>query len=328
MHAIVTGAAGFVGYHVCQALLARGDTVVGIDNLNPYYDVELKRARLGRLTGQAGFRFEGCDIADAGAMAGLFKRERRATHVVHLAAQAGVRHSMVDPYSYVTSNVMGHVAVLEAARHLDRLDHIVYASSSSVYGSNTSLPYAESDPVDTPMSLYAATKRADELISHAYGHLYGLPQTGLRFFTVYGPWGRPDMAYFVFAEAICRGTPITLYDDGTLKRDFTYIDDIVGGVLACLGRPPLPQEGPLVFNIGNNRAEPVAELVRLLEVGLGRRAVTRSASRPPVDVPETCADLSAIERHVGYRPLTPLTVGVPRFVEWFQAYRAGVLEGA
>ena len=241
MTVIVTGAAGFVGYHVCAALLARGERVVGVDNLCPYYDVRLKRARVARLAGD--FRFVEGDVADPAAMAALFGSEPSATRVVHLAAQAGVRHSLVDPYSYVTSNVMGHVAVLEAARRLDRLEHLVYASSSSVYGGRAVLPYAEGDDVDAPVSLYAATKRADELISHAYGHVHGLPQTGLRFFTVYGPWGRPDMAYFAFAEAICAGQPITLYDDGSVKRDFTYIDDIVAGVLACLDRVPAAGRG-------------------------------------------------------------------------------------
>ncbi len=317
MAIIVTGAAGFIGYHVCCALLARGDTVIGVDSLTDYYDVRLKQARLAQLAPHDGFRFQHVDIADKTAMFALFDGEPETTQVVHLAAQAGVHHSLVDPYAYVTSNVMGHVTVLEAARRLSRLEHLVYASSSSVYGGNTKLPFAESDPVDTPVSLYAATKRADELISHAYGHLHGLPQTGLRFFTVYGPWGRPDMAYFRFAEAISQGQPITLYDNGTLKRDFTYIDDIVTGLLACLDRAPAAGEAPKLFNIGNNRMEPVSELVRLLEQHLGRPAVLRSEPRPMVDVPETCADLTAIEQHVGYRPTTPLSVGIPRFVDWF-----------
>lgn len=317
MAIIVTGAAGFIGYHVCRALLARGDAVIGVDSLTNYYDVRLKQARLAQLAPHGVFRFQHVDVADKAAMFALFDGEPETTQVVHLAAQAGVHHSLVDPYAYVTSNVMGHVTVLEAARRLSRLEHLVYASSSSVYGGNTKLPFAESDPVDTPVSLYAATKRTDELISHAYGHLHGLPQTGLRFFTVYGPWGRPDMAYFRFAEAISQGQPITLYDDGTLKRDFTYIDDIVTGLLACLDRAPAAGEAPKLFNIGNNRMEPVSELVRLLEQHLGRPAVLRSEPRPMVDVPETCADLTAIEQHVGYRPTTPLSVGIPRFVDWF-----------
>ena len=217
----------------------------------------------------------------------------------------------------MTANVLGHVTVLEAARRLDRLEHLVYASSSSVYGGNTKLPFAETDPVDTPVSVYAATKRADELISHAYGHLYGLPQTGLRFFTVYGPWGRPDMAYYSFAVAIMRQSPITLFDGGRLRRDFTYIDDIIQGLLACLDQVPGRGEVPQVFNIGNNRGELVSDLVRLLEENLGRSAVIDLVERPVADVAETLADLTAIERHCGYRPVTPLSAGIPRFTEWF-----------
>lgn len=328
MTTIVTGAAGFVGYHVAEALLARGEPVIGIDNLNSYYAVALKQARLARLQARSGFTFHHADIADRAAMAGVFAGAAEAECIVHLAAQAGVRHSMIDPYAYVTTNVMGHVTVLEAARSLPRLRHLVYASSSSVYGGNTKLPFAETDPVNTPISVYAATKRADELISHAYGHLYGIPQTGLRFFTVYGPWGRPDMAYFSFAERILRGEPITLYEGGRLRRDFTYIDDIVQGVLACLDRAPTSGATPAVFNIGNNRAEWVSELVRLLEEGLGRKAVIVSMPRPVADVAETCADLTAIESHAGYRPTTTLAQGVPRFVAWFVEYSAGLEKAA
>ena len=322
---IVTGAAGFVGFHVAQVLLARGEAVIGIDNLNPYYSVRLKQARLVQLQAQAGFRFHQIDIADKTAMFDAFAAAPQTSHVVHLAAQAGVRHSMVDPYAYVSSNVMGHVTVLEAARGLPGLQHLVYASSSSVYGGNTKMPFAEQDRVDTPVSLYAATKRADELTSHAYWHLYGMPLTGLRFFTVYGPWGRPDMAYYSFAEAIMAGKPITLYDGGRLKRDFTYIDDIVQGVLGCLDRPPKPGTPPPVFNIGNNRSEKVSDLVRLLEQGLGRIAIVHDAPRPIADVAETCADLTAIAAHAGYRPETPLDQGIPRFVDWFLAYRGAAV---
>jgi UDP-glucuronate 4-epimerase len=319
MTVIVTGAAGFVGFHTAQALLGQGRRVIGIDNLNTYYDPALKEARLAQLRGRDGFAFHQLDLADKESMFALFGTLPEVTHVVHLAAQAGVRHSMVDPYAYVSSNVMGHVTVLEAARRLPRLEHLVYASSSSVYGGNTKLPFAETDRVDTPVSLYAATKRADELIGHAYWHLYGMKLTGLRFFTVYGPWGRPDMAYFSFAEAITAGRPITLYEGGRLKRDFTYVDDIVAGVLACLARAP--EREPVVFNIGNNRGEYVSDLVRLLEDGLGRTAIIESAPRPVADVAETCADLSAIAAWVGYAPTTPLSAGVPRFVEWFKRYR-------
>lgn len=320
MSIIVTGAAGFVGFHVARALLARGETVVGIDSVNAYYNPALKEGRLAILAEHAGFTFHRVDIADKAALFAAFEGSG-ATAVVHLAAQAGVRHSMVDPWAYVSSNVMGHVTVLEAARRLPRLGHLVYASSSSVYGGNTKLPFAETDRVDTPVSLYAATKRADELIGHSYWHLYGMPLTGLRFFTVYGPWGRPDMAYFSFAEAILAGTPITLYEGGRLKRDFTYIDDIVSGVLACLARPPPRETPPPVFNIGNNRGEYVSELVSLLEQGLGRRAVVVSAPRPVADVAETCADLEAIGAWAGYKPTTLLQDGVPRFVEWLLAYK-------
>lgn len=321
MTTIVTGAAGFVGFHVAQALLARGDQVLGLDNLNEYYDVRLKHARLQQLEAQPGFVFQRVELADKEAVFAAFAGVPETTGVVHLAAQAGVRHSMVDPYAYVTSNVMGHVTVLEAARRLPRLEHLVYASSSSVYGGNIKLPFAERDRVDTPVSVYAATKRADELLSHAYGHLYGLKQTGLRFFTVYGPWGRPDMAYYSFAERIMGGQPITLYDGGQLRRDFTYVDDIVSGVVSCLDRAPGEKQPTQVFNIGNNRAELVSELVRLLEEGLGRKALIQDTPRPVADVAETCADLEAIGAYAGYEPTTPLSRGVPRFVEWFLHYR-------
>ncbi len=320
MTAIVTGVAGFVGSHVAHALLARGEDVLGLDNLNDYYDVALKQARLAHLHGQPNFRFERVELADKAAVAAAFALMPDTEHVVHLAAQAGVRYSMVDPYAYVSANVMGHVTVLEAARSLARLKHVVYASSSSVYGGSKSLPFAENDRVDTPQSLYAVTKRTDELASHAYWHLYGMKLTGLRFFTVYGPWGRPDMAYYSFAQAIVDGSPITVYDDGALKRDFTYIDDIVSGVLACLDRPPGEGASPLLFNIGNNRGERVSDLVALLERELGRKAIVRSAPRPVADVVETCADLTAIEAHAGYRPTTTLSVGIPRFVDWFKQY--------
>ena len=236
MSVLVTGAAGFIGFHVCQALLGRGERVVGLDNLNPYYDVRLKEARLERLRARPDFVFHAVDVSDRHAVEALTGQHADITEIVHLAAQAGVRHSLVDPYSYVQSNVMGHLVMLEAARRLPALRHFVYASSSSVYGANAETPFRETDAVDTPVSLYAATKRADELMSHSYAHLFGLPQTGLRFFTVYGPWGRPDMAYFSFARAIQEGREITLYDDGRLKRDFTYIDDIVEGVVGLASR--------------------------------------------------------------------------------------------
>ncbi len=320
MTILLTGAAGFIGYHTAEALLARGEQVIGVDNLTPYYDVRLKQARLANLADKPGFKFIELDLASRDDMARLATLHPGITRIVHLAAQAGVRYSMIDPYSYVASNVMGHLGVLEFGRHLKRLDHLVYASSSSVYGSNQRVPFAEADRVDTPMSLYAATKRADELMSHSYGHLYGMAQTGLRFFTVYGPWGRPDMAYYSFAEAIMAGRPIQLYDDGTVRRDFTYIDDIVAGVVGALDHSPqvAPGQPPVrVLNIGNNRSEPVSALVELLEQGLGRKAIIEYAERPAADVAETCATIDEIAALTGFSPATPLSEGVPRFVEWY-----------
>ncbi len=322
MTVLLTGAAGFIGYHVAEALLARGEDVLGLDDLNPYYDVRLKAARLARLQARPGFTFRRLDIADRGAMEAVAAEFPAIRRIIHLAAQAGVRHSLVDPYAYVSTNVMGHLVVLETARRLAGLEHLVYASSSSVYGANRTLPFAESDRVDHPTSLYAATKRADELMSAAYGHLFGLPQTGLRFFTVYGPWGRPDMAYFFFAEAIMAGTPITVFE-GRLKRDFTYIDDIVAGVLGCLDRPPASGTAPRLLNIGNHRSEPVARLIALLEEGLGRRAVVRAAPRPRADVEETFAAITAIGELTGFTPRTTLEQGIPRFLDWFRAWREG-----
>jgi len=322
MTVLLTGAAGFIGYHVAEALLARGEDVLGLDDLNPYYDVRLKEARLARLQARPGFTFRRLDIADRGAMEAVAAEFPTIRRIVHLAAQAGVRHSLVEPYAYVSTNVMGHLVVLETARRLAGLEHLVYASSSSVYGANRALPFAESDRVDHPTSLYAATKRADELMSAAYGHLFGLPQTGLRFFTVYGPWGRPDMAYFFFAEAIMAGTPITVFE-GRLKRDFTYIDDIVTGVLGCLDRPPASGAAPRLLNIGNHRSEPVARLIALLEEGLGRRAVVRAAPRPRADVEETFAAITAIGELTGFTPRTTLEQGIPRFLDWFRAWREG-----
>ena len=320
MAILVTGAAGFVGHHVAKALLARGERVVGIDNLNTYYDVGLKRARLDLLADDSGFQFHPMDISDRDAVFGLTDANSDITGVIHLAAQAGVRYSLVDPYAYVQSNVMGHLVIQEAARRLKQLRHLVYASSSSVYGANRKLPFAESDPVDTPVSLYAATKRADELMAHVYGHLFQLPQTGLRFFTVYGPWGRPDMAYYSFARAIVAGESINVYGSGLLKRDFTYIDDIVAGVLGCLDNPPSGDLPVRVLNIGNNRSELVNTLISLLEQELGRKAIINNVPRPALDVEETFADVDAIGALTGYRPTTPLSLGIPKFVAWFRTW--------
>ena len=322
MAILVTGAAGFVGYHVAEALLARGEQVIGVDVLNDYYDPRLKQARLDRLLPHPGFAFHRLDISDRNAVDDLICENKEIDRVIHLAAQAGVRHSLVDPYAYVQANVMGHLVILEAARRIDRLRHLVYASSSSVYGTNQALPFAEADRVDTPVSLYAATKRSDELMSYAYGHLFGLKQTGLRFFTVYGPWGRPDMAYYSFAKAIVAGQPITLYENGALRRDFTYIDDIVAGVLGVLDRPPdRGADGApptRVLNIGNHRSETVSTLIAELEQALGRNAVVRSAPRPPADVEETFASIEAIRALTGFTPATSLHEGIPRFVAWFR----------
>lgn len=315
MRVLVTGAAGFIGYHVAQALLARGGTVIGIDDLNPYYDVRLKHARLARLLARPAFSFEACDIADHARLVAV------GSHVdviVHLAAQAGVRYSIENPFAYAASNLSGHLAVLELARHAPNLSHLVYASSSSVYGGGSTLPYSETARADRPQSLYAATKRADEMMSVAYAHLYGLRQTGLRFFTVYGPWGRPDMAYFGFAEAIMANRPITLYDGGTLKRDFTYIDDIVSGVLGVIDHPPREIGTHRLFNIGNNRAETVRTLVALLERELGRPAIVIDTPRPAADPVETCANIGALAALTGFAPTTTLDQGIKSFVAWYR----------
>ena len=323
MTVLVTGAAGFIGYHVAQKLLDRGERVVGIDNLNDYYDVRLKEARLAQLTGRNGFSFLRLDIADHDRMRAELSRIDGLDRVVHLAAQAGVRYSLDHPFAYVTANLVGHMAILELVRHLPGFRHLVYASSSSVYGGNTKLPFAVEDRTDAPVSLYAATKKADELMSHCYSHLYRIPQTGLRFFTVYGPWGRPDMAMYIFCKAIAAGKPIPVFNHGDMKRDFTYIDDIVTGVIASLDNPP-PDEGGAaphrVYNIGNHCSEPLMRMIGLIEQSLGRKAIVDFQPMQPGDVKETFADIDAISRDLGYRPTTPIDVGVPRFVDWFKKY--------
>ena len=321
MTILVTGGAGFIGYHVTKALLVRGEQVLGLDNLNGYYDPALKRARLDQLRALPSYRFVEADITDRASLATVFAGEPGIDRIVHLAAQAGVRHSMIDPYAYVEANVLGHVTLLEAARRLSRLEHLVFASSSSVYGLNESLPFRETDRVERPNSLYAATKRSGELISHAYGHLYGMPQTGLRFFTVYGPWGRPDMAYYGFARAITAGEPVTLYEGEGLARDFTYIDDVVDGVLRVLDLPPDPKiERVRILNLGNRRSEPVAHMVALLEQALEKKAVVRMVPRPPADLIATWASVDAAQELTGWTPMTTLDVGIPHFVNWFRAY--------
>jgi len=323
MAVLVTGAAGFIGFHVAKILLARGETVIGVDNLNSYYIRDLKLARLAQLTPEKNFTFLPLDISDiqgfANAMAG-----RQIRRVVHLAAQPGVRHSITHPFDYVSANLTGHMVVLEFCRHADGLEHLVYASSSSVYGGSTDLPFSESQPVDRPVSLYAATKKANELMSHTYAHLYGLPQTGLRFFTVYGPWGRPDMAFWLFAEAIWDGKPLTVFNNGDMQRDYTYIDDIAQGVVACLDHVPAaaPGQPPAkVYNIGNSKPEPLMELIHQLEHAIGKKAVITYAPMQPGDVKATLADMSLLEREVGFRPRIPLSEGIPRFVDWYRGWR-------
>jgi len=324
MTVLVTGAAGFIGFHVSEALLARGESVVGIDNLNDYYDVRLKEARLARLTAHNNFAFERLNIADRGALAGLIALHPGIDRIVHLAAQAGVRYSIKNPHAYAESNLIGHLNVLELARGLNDkgggLKHLVYASSSSVYGGNTKLPFAIEDKVDRPVSLYAATKAADELMSHAYSHLYKIPQTGLRFFTVYGPWGRPDMAYYDFTRAILAGETIRVFNNGDMKRDFTWIGDVVAGVVAALDHPPAETPPYRLYNIGNNRAENLLDFIAVIEQACGRKAVTELAPMQPGDVKETYADIAAITRDLGFKPTTPISEGIPRFVAWYRDY--------
>jgi UDP-glucuronate 4-epimerase len=325
MTILVSGSAGFIGYHVSVALLARDEVVLGVDDLNSYYDPALKRARLERLRAHAGFAFEQADVADLEAITALARRHRNEiTGVVHLAAQAGVRHSLKAPFDYVRSNLQGQMVMLEVCRHeLPALRHLVYASSSSVYGGNTKIPFAVEDRVDRPISLYAATKRGGELMSHCYSHLYGIPATGLRFFTVYGPWGRPDMAAFRFADAITAGRPITLYNRGEMERDFTYIDDITAGVLAALDRPPAAdgQAPHKIYNLGNHRPVALRHFVAVLEKALGMRAEIELAPLPPGDVVRTCADIEASRRELGFAPKTPIEEGLPRFVAWYREHR-------
>ena len=323
MAILVTGAAGFIGSQVALALLARGETVIGVDNLNDYYDVRLKEARLARLVPHKNFSFHKINIADKDAILALFKNNPAITGVIHLAAQAGVRYSLINPYAYIEANVMGHVVMLEAARQAPNLRHFVYASSSSVYGGNTKIPFAVEDPVEKPVSLYAATKRADELMAWTYAHLYGMPCTGLRFFTVYGPWGRPDMAAYLFTRAILADEPIRIFNHGKMRRDFTFVDDIVAGVLATLERPP--DSGSVspparVYNLGNSRTENLMDFVATLEEALGKKAHYDFQPLQEGDVPETFADITLSVRDLGYQPKTTIREGIPRFVAWYRDY--------
>ena len=329
---LVTGAAGFIGSHVAHVLLARGDRVVGLDNVNDYYDPTLKEARLARLAPLAGFRLVRGDVADRALVEALFRQERFDV-VVHLAAQAGVRYSLTNPHAYVDSNLVGFVNILEGCRH-GGVQHLTYASSSSVYGANTEMPFSVHHNVDHPLSLYAATKKANELMAHTYSHLYGLPTTGLRFFTVYGPWGRPDMALFLFTKAILAGKPIDVFNEGRMQRDFTYVDDIVEGVVRVADRipegdpawsgarpDPAASRAPYrVYNIGNHDPVELMQLIRTLEKALGREAQKRMLPMQPGDVPATYADVEDLERDVGFRPATPIETGVQRFVDWYRGY--------
>ena len=320
---LITGAAGFIGFHVARALLARGETVLGIDNLNAYYDVSLKQARLSRLESEKQFTFRKIDISDRDGISSLAKEFPSIDRIVHLAAQAGVRYSLIDPYAYVQSNVMGQVVMLELCRRLKDMRHIVYASSSSVYGGNTKLPFSIDDPVEQPNSLYAATKRADELIGHTYAHLFKIPSTGLRFFTVYGPWGRPDMAAFLFTRAIVAGEPIKVFNRGEMWRDFTYIDDIVGGVVRALDRPAGGTPPHKIYNLGNHKSEKLTDYIAAIEQALQRKAIIQLEPMQPGDVQSTYADIEASRRDLGFEPTTPINVGVPKFVDWYKEfYRA------
>lgn len=326
MAVLITGCAGFIGMHVAERLLDAGRAVVGVDNMNAYYDPALKQARLARLTRRDGFAFVEADIADRAAIDALFAAHPDVDSVISLAAQAGVRHSLVDPYVYVTANVMGQIVLMESARLRGGIKHFVYASSSSVYGANKSVPFTIEERVDQPVSLYAATKRTCELTAHTYAHLYRLPCTGLRFFTVYGPWGRPDMAAWLFADAILAGRPITVFNGGDMRRDFTFVDDIVSGVVAALDRPPADDGAAppwRVYNLGNNTPEPLERFIALLEEKLGRKAVREDAPMQPGDVQATYADIAASVRDLGFKPTTPIDVGLGRFADWFVAYREG-----
>lgn len=329
---LVTGAAGFIGFHVSRRLLARGDEVVGLDNLNAYYDVRLKEARLAQLQGQPGFSFRQFDLSDREGMTGMFAGDR-PHRVVNLAAQAGVRYSLTNPHAYVDSNLTGFMNILEGCRH-NGIEHLVYASSSSVYGANTNMPFSVHQNVDHPLSLYAATKKANELMAHTYSHLYGLPCTGLRFFTVYGPWGRPDMALFLFAKAILEGRPIDVFNHGKMRRDFTYIDDIVEGVIRTLDHtaaanpewsgdqpdPATSRDPYRLYNIGNNNPVELMHLIETLEKALGKKAEKNMLPMQPGDVPATYANVDDLTRDVGFKPATPIEVGVQRFVDWYRGF--------
>jgi len=332
MKILVTGAAGFIGFHLARRLLDRGDHVIGLDNLNPYYDVSLKEARLAQLRVLPGFVFERVDLADSAGVSRVFA-EHAPEGVANLAAQAGVRYSLEHPHTYIDSNITGFLNILEGCRH-HPVSHLVFASSSSVYGANQKMPFSVHDHVDHPVSLYAASKRANELMAHSYSHLYGIPATGLRFFTVYGPWGRPDMALSIFTHAILTGQTIDVYNFGRMKRDFTYIDDIVEGIVRVLDRPPASAPAPCgvnlepgrssspyrIYNIGNHRPVELGHFIQVLEKALGRTAKKRMLPLQPGDVPESFADVEDLMRDTGFSPSTPIEVGIPRFIDWHLAF--------
>jgi len=320
MSILLTGAAGFIGFHVAKALLDRGERVVGIDNVNDYYDVRLKEARLDRLRIYPGFDFVKLDVADRDGILALVQGHGDLRSIIHLAAQAGVRYSLENPYAYVDANVMGTLVMFEAARRIDGLTGITYASSSSVYGANRQQPFGVDDRVDEPVSLYAATKRSCELLAHTYSHLYGLPATGLRFFTVYGPWGRPDMAAYLFTSAILAGRPIKVFNNGKMARDFTYIDDIVAGTIAAHDRPSGGEVRHRIYNLGNHRPEKLLDFIAVIERALGRTAQKQLLPLQPGDVPESFADITASRRDLGFDPKTTIEVGLARFVEWYKEY--------
>lgn len=316
----VTGAAGFIGFHTALRLLEDGIDVVGVDNINDYYDVDLKYARLAELEKYENFKFFKADISDRAAMEAIWSEQGPFKRVIHLAAQAGVRYSLENPYSYIQSNCLGHVVIMELCRHTENFEHLVYASSSSVYGGNTKYPYSIQDPVNHPVSLYAATKRSDELMSHTYSHLFKIPQTGLRFFTVYGPWGRPDMSPIIFTKAILAGEKVPVFNNGDMKRDFTYVDDIVSGMLAVMEKVPEGDVPHRVLNIGNNRSEKLMDFIGVIERSLDMKADIDFKPMQPGDVKETAADITETTAVCGYKPTTPIDVGIPKFVEWYKEY--------
>lgn len=322
MKICVTGAAGFIGFHVSNALMARGDTVVGLDNMNDYYDPQLKEDRLKILTANEGFSFHKVDIANKDVIAKIFEDEK-FDRVIHLAAQAGVRYSIQNPHAYIESNIIGHLNILEGCRNSDSIQNLVYASSSSVYGMNDNKPFKTDDFVDNPISLYAATKKSNELMSYCYSHLYKIPMSGLRFFTVYGPWGRPDMAYFSFTKDILEGRAIKVFNHGKMRRDFTYIDDIIAGILGACDNPPEKDEKGVahrVYNLGNNNSETLMNFISTIENALGQEAEKEMLPMQAGDVVETYADITNSQKYLNYNPITPISKGIPEFIKWYKGY--------